>query len=66
MSSALPTFDDYLAVRGRPRKEYAIFDQWDRASKDVTHPEYATAKLLILRWVTFERTPWARRKAEAV
>ena len=62
MAYTLPTFSDYLAARGiDPRREHAVFDQWDRASRDFTHPECETARTLILRWLTWSDSIFRNR-----
>jgi len=64
VSSTLPTFAAYLAARRiDARREHAVFDQWDCASRDFTHPQCATARALILRWLTW-RGPISRPIAE--
>ena len=64
VASTLPTFSDYLAARRiDPRREHAVFDQWDRASRDFTHPDCETARTLILRWLTWS-DPIFRNRAE--
>ena len=64
VTPTLPTFSDYLAARRiDPRREHAVFDQWDRASRDSTHPECETARTLILRWLTWS-DPIFRNRAE--
>ena len=64
VASTVPTFCDYLAARRiDPRREHAVFDQWDRASRDFTHPECETARTLILLWLTWS-DPVFRNRAE--
>ena len=49
-----------VARRIDPRREHAVFEQWDRASRDSTHPECQTARALILHWLTWT-SPITRR-----
>ena len=64
MASTLPSFSDYLAARRiDPRREHAVFDQWDRAARDLTHPECETARTMILRWLTWS-DPVGQNRAE--